>query len=444
MMGSAQPPGWSPRAAYLALAALFAMNLLNYIDRFILAAVLEPVGTDLQLDEVQQGFLSTIFLVVYSAFSPVMGWLGDRWPRKYLLAAGVGVWSVATFGTGLAGSYGHLILARSVLGIGEATYATLAPALISDLFPRDRRNRALTIFYVAIPLGAALGYGLGGLLHDLVGWRKAFGFVGLPGLAVALSALAIREPRRGATEEAGDHTAALPLSWKVYARLARNRSFVYNTLGAAMSAFALGGLQWWTPKFFETSRGMTNAGANSGLGVSVLIGGLVGTPLGGLLADRLLARVRGAYFWLSGVTTLFSIPFIVVALAALWPWLIWPAIVAGMVLALMNYGPSNAITANVTPPNIRAAAYAVNLFFIHWLGDIPSPLLIGAVASIPGSSLFLGLGLTIPALALSGLFFCLGASHLEADQEAVLQQLRGVPPAEDSVAEAARSLESRL
>jgi len=458
--------------AYSVLAALFAMNLLNYIDRFILAAVVKNIQETpgLEHDDTQAGLLGTIFFVSYAIFSPVVGWLGDRMSRKYLLAIGVGIWSLATFGAGLAITYTQMLLARSVLGVGEAAYATLAPTLIADLFVREKRNRALAIFYLAIPFGAALGYVLGGWivvhhesLHILPrledalasltgrprftteegrGWRMAFFVVGLPGLIIAFLALLIPEPRRGATEAVADEDLlrheALPTSWRAYTSLLGNRSYRYNTLAMAMLTFAFGGLQFWAPKFLATGdNAMSEEEAGYGLGVVVVLSGLVGTPLGAWIADRLARRFKGAYFWMSGVSMLAGTPFILAALlAALWgaPALfIFGCILIGLTLGFLNYGPSNAIIINVTGPNIRAAAFALNILIIHLLGDIPSPYAMGLVSDVmrrdstpaaQHTGLFWGLAITIPAMLASGLFFCLGAKHLEADQEAVLKQLR--------------------
>jgi MFS family permease len=458
--------------AYGVLTALFAMNLLNYIDRFILAAVIKNIQETpgLEHDDTQAGLMATIFFVSYAIFSPIFGWLGDRMSRKYLLAIGVGVWSLATFGAGLAVTYAQMLLARSVLGIGEAAYATLAPTLIADLFVRDKRNRALAIFYLAIPIGAALGYVLGGWivanhesLHILPrledalasltghkrftaeegrGWRMAFFVVGLPGLIVAFLALLIPEPKRGATEAVADEDLlrheALPTSWSVYSTLLSNRSYLYNTLAMAMLTFALGGLQFWAPKFLATGAdAMSEDEANYGLGVAVVIAGLVGTPLGAWLADRLARRFKGAYFWMSGFSMFAGAPFILAALlAALWGapgFLVFGCILIGLTLGLLNYGPSNAIIINVTAPNMRAGAFALNILVIHLLGDIPSPYAMGFVSdlmrkdSTPAAQqmgLFWGLAITIPAMLASGLFFCSGAKHLEADQDAVLKQLR--------------------
>jgi MFS family permease len=311
----------SVRVAYWSLAALFAMNLLNYIDRFILAAVLKTVQSpnELNFGDLKAGLLSTAFFVSYALFSPVMGWLGDRMTRRYLLAIGVGIWSIATFGSAWADSYWHLVLARSVLGIGEATYATLAPTLIGDLFPREKRNRALALFYVAIPIGAAIGYSLGGFIDSHYGWRMAFQIVGWPGLVIACGALFLREPRRGASEDVGEASAVLPLSGNTYQRLLRNRSYVYNLLGMAAFTFALGGLQWWTPSFLDRNRGIPLETADHWLGVTVVISGIVGTLAGAWIADRLARWISGAYFWLSGVSMFLSIPFIALALAPVPP-----------------------------------------------------------------------------------------------------------------------------
>jgi MFS transporter, Spinster family, sphingosine-1-phosphate transporter len=447
-MGSASAPGSGvPRAAnaaYVMLAVLTAMNLLNYVDRYILAAVLGPVqeGLGFADDDAKAGSLSTVFFISYALFSPVVGWLGDRVTRKYLIAGGVAVWSLATFASGWAQNYHQMLLARSILGIGEASYAILAPTLISDLFSRSRRNKALTIFYVAIPVGAAVGYGLGGWLFTLNGddWRPGFQVVGLPGLFIAFAALFLPEPRRGATEladEGGEAPhAALPLSVGVYLTLARNRSYVLNTLGMAMMTFALGGLQFWAPKYLSLGQGdLPLKEVNFLLGMVVVLSGLIGTLLGGWLADRLAPRLPGAYFLVSGVGMLLSAPLILTALLSVQPVIIFGSIGIGLTLAVFNFGPTNTINVNVIPPRIRAAGIAVNLFLLHLLGDIPSPYVMGAVsdwtqtagiAATRKEGLFLGVALTVPALLLSGLFFCLGARFLKGDQETVLREMRSV------------------
>jgi MFS family permease len=417
------------RMAYWSLALLFAMNLLNYVDRYILAAVIGDVQATLKIEDADElaGLLSTAFFVSYSLFSPVMGWFGDRLPRRHLLAAGVGVWSVATFWSGWANSFPEMLLARGLLGIGEATYATIAPTLIADLFPRAQRNRALAVFYVAVPVGAALGYVTGEQVTALFNdWRYAFYVVGGPGLLIAFAAYFMREPVRGASEEGADdpnsRREALPLSWSVYANLLRNWSYIYNTLGMAMMTFAVGGLAFWAPKFIARERGLPDKAATY-MGVAVIIGGLVGTALGGWVADWLTGKIRGAYFWLCGLTMIAATPLIYWSLVARDTSVIFTTMTIGLILVFVSTGPSNAIIVNVTIPRIRAAAFAINIFMIHILGDIPSPPFMGLVTHLT-ENMFLGLAVTLPALLLSGLFYCLGARYLEKDQELVVKQVR--------------------
>src|SRR3954447_11766889 len=150
-----------PRWAMTTFVILFAMNLLDYLDRNVLMSIQPQVKDELRITNEQWGLLTSIFLVSYSVVSPVMGWLGDRYRRTWLLGLGVGLWSLATIGSGLARSYGHLALARSVLGIGEATYGVIAPTILIDLFSREQRSRLLSAFYLAMPLGSALGISLG-------------------------------------------------------------------------------------------------------------------------------------------------------------------------------------------------------------------------------------------------------------------------------------------
>src|SRR5262252_4650120 len=169
------------RAAYYGLVVV-TLNFLNYIDRYILSAVLPRMQSELSLTNTQAGLLATAFLFAYFITSPIFGALGDRLSRTRLMAVGVSAWSIASAATGIMRGFVRLMIARSSVGVGEAAYATISPALLSDYFPRSQRGRAFSIFYVAIPLGAAVGYLMGGLIEPVWGWRAAFFVVGLPGI----------------------------------------------------------------------------------------------------------------------------------------------------------------------------------------------------------------------------------------------------------------------
>ncbi|HEX8253277.1 MAG TPA: MFS transporter, partial [Thermoanaerobaculia bacterium] len=172
------------RATY-ALAILTFINLFNYIDRWVISAVVEPLKLDLGLTDTQIGFIGTGFILVYALTSPVFGSLGDRRARPPLIAIGVAIWSIATAMAGFARGFWTLLIARSTVGIGEAAYGTIAPALLSDQFPIEKRGRVFAVFFAAIPVGSAAGYVLGGLADQHFGWRAAFWIAGFPGLLLS-------------------------------------------------------------------------------------------------------------------------------------------------------------------------------------------------------------------------------------------------------------------
>jgi MFS family permease len=431
-----KPQDLRPHAA-ATLALLCGMNLLDYIDRNILAAVLPHIQEEMGLSSTQAGALGPAFLIAYTVFAPLMGWAGDRYNRTRLLVCGVGLWSLATVGSGFAGTYGHLVLARSLLGIGEATYGTLAPTILADLYPRERRGQILSFFYVAVPVGSALGYVLGGMIEPHYGWRVAFWIVGGPGLVAALSGLLLREPPRGAMDGAGGADdlvsmhAPAHVSWRDYRVLRHNSSYIYNTLGMALMTFALGGLALWMPTYFHRVKGMTLQEANLWIGPLTVGAGLLGTMTGGWLADRLLRRTPGAYFLVSGCGMLLATPCALVALLANAPTVYLPAMFLAECGVFLNTGPCNAILVNVVPPAMRSTAFAINIFLIHVLGDIWSPIAIGVLADATGGNLTTGMLLTVVAIGGAGGLFLRGMRYLEQDQRAALRWGQDTLPARE-------------
>src|SRR3954451_10370786 len=185
------------RAARYALAILTLINLFNYLDRWGVASVVESIKKSLHLSDTELGLVGAGFIVVYTLTSPLFGALGDRRKRPPLIALGVAVWSVATSLAGFARGFASLFVARSGVGVGEAAYGTIAPALLADSFPIERRGRVLAVFFCAIPIGSAAGYVLGGLVDQHFGWRAAFWIAGAPGLLLALLVLLVKDPPRG-------------------------------------------------------------------------------------------------------------------------------------------------------------------------------------------------------------------------------------------------------
>jgi MFS transporter, Spinster family, sphingosine-1-phosphate transporter len=383
-----------------ALAVLTGINLVNYLDRWIVAALAESMKhSELRLSDAQLGSLMTGFLVVYMATAPLFGSLGDTRSRPRLLGLGVAIWSVATALAGFARSFAALVVARAAVGIGEAVYGTISPAMLADYFPRERRGRVLAVFFAAIPIGSALGYIVGGLADRYLGWRSAFFVAGVPGLVLAGLVLRLYDPPRGAQDPDAPAARVAPGARAAYAALLRNRPYVLTVLGYAAYTFAIGALAFWTPSFLERARGLSKAHATVQFGAVVVATGFVGTYAGGWVGDRLLSRSRQAYLWLSGVVTLVAAPLTLVALTAPRPAVYWTAMVAAELCLFASTGPINSTIVNVVAPGIRATAVALSIFTIHVLGDVPSPSLVGIVsdARTLGEAM-----LIIPAAVLAG------------------------------------------
>lgn len=395
------------------LAVFTGLNGLNYLDRYVAAATLPLILTGLAISDTAGGILQSAFIVTYSLACPVAGWLGDRHPRMRLAAAGVFVWSLATIASGLAPTFALLLVARAVIGIGEASYAVVTPSLLSDCYPPESRSRVLGVFYAAIPIGTALGYVVGGLVGESHGWRAAFFVAGAPGAILAFVLLALSEPPRGAFDSvtAG---AATPLGIRAsLSALIARRSYVVNTASQVIYTFAMGGLATWMPTYFVRERGIPLGQAATTFGLILVVAGFTGTLVGGRLSDVLTRRFPNAHFTLSGWSLAASLLFTVPAILAPSPAIFWPAMFVTLFLLFMNIGPLNAAMANVLPADLRARGFAVATMVMHLLGDAASPWLIGVVSD--------QVGLTIPVLAtgcmlaISGVVLLVGSGSLAAD-----------------------------
>jgi MFS family permease len=390
------------RASYT-LAILTFINLFNYIDRWVISAVVEPLKLDLGLTDTQIGFIGTGFILVYALTSPVFGSLGDKRARPPLIAIGVAIWSIATAMAGFARGFWTLLIARSTVGIGEAAYGTIAPALLSDQFPIEKRGRVFAVFFAAIPIGSAAGYILGGLADQHLGWRAAFWIAGVPGLLLSLLVLLVNDPPRGQN----DTGHAPRVSGNAYRDLLRNRPYILSVLGYAMYTFALGGLGFWMPAFLERARGMERSDATVTFGLIVVATGFVGTFLGGWLGDLFLKRTKQSYLWVSGIATLVAAPLTFIGLTSRHKPLYLTMIIIAEVLIFMCTGPINSAIVNVVSPLERATAVGLSVLMMHFLGDIPSPPLIGAISD--SSSLDRGILVVPVAVLFAGLIWTYAA-----------------------------------
>ena len=378
------------------LLLLTGLNFLNYFDRILLAAVGPSVQRDLGLSDAALGAVASAFLWGYLLTSPVFGHFGDRFPRKILITIGIIVWCLATSASGLAVSFATLWLVRALVGVGEASYASVSPTILDDITPPEKKNRALSLFYAAIPVGSALGFVVGGYLDEKIGWRRAFLFVGTPGLLLALLVLAIVEPPRTQRE-------ALQPFWATVKSLGRFRAYVWACLGYVAQTFALGGFAFWAPAYVERTYGLPHSKADQVLGLILVVTGFVGTWLGGILADRLPGKNRlRVSLSVCAASTLLVVPFAFWCVLAPSSNIFFWAIAVAELGIFTSTSPVNGVFLGAVPVVARATAMAVSIFASHLLGDMISVWLVGALSTwsknLPAAMLVLPTSLLVAAV----------------------------------------------
>ena len=374
---------------------LIGLNLLNYIDRYILPGAQPLIQSEFHTTDQQMGALTTALFVVYMIVAPLTGWLGDRFSRKPLIIFGAVLWSLATLGTAWVHNYMTLYIRHALVGVGEATFVIFAPAVLADFYPERDRNRILTIFYMAIPVGAALGYLAGGELGSRLGWRAPFFLCAVPGLILAvLYGFIGREPQRGAS----DHIRPTADRATV-AGLFRNPAFLTATFGLAALTFTMGGISAWVPTFLQRVAGLSVADASMAVGAITVIDGIAGTFIGGWVAQRWLRKDHRALYLLSFWSVALTLPCGVLVFFGPSSWAV-PGLFAAEFFLFLNTGPLNAAIVNSVSAPVRATAVSFNLFCIHFFGDTFSPQIIGAISDHT-KSLRLGLGVTLISLVIS-------------------------------------------
>jgi multidrug resistance protein len=360
-----------PMAALLILSGL---NFFNYVDRYVLFAVVPLLQKEFPRSDAEYGALTTAFFLCYMITAPFVGFLADRWSRKWIMIVGALIWSAATLLTAVTNSFEVLFIRHTIVGLGEATFVTVAPSFLADLFDERKRGRIFGWFYLNIGLGAAAGYMLGGYLGNSLGWRFPFYVAAAPGVILAFALAFLPEPPRGAKDLLEDKPERGTLGG-----LVRNGAFWTATLGMAMVTFALGGMSAWMPTFLNRTRQVPLAEANLIFGGITAITSVSGTLVGGWMGDRLLQKQKGAYYFVSAITLLAGVPALLLAIYSSGR-LMYPAIFIAEFLLFLNTAPLNAAVINSVSAVIRATAMAVNLFTIHLIGDAASARIIGEIS----------------------------------------------------------------
>ena len=415
----------SPAYARYVLGLLFVVYVFNFVDRQILAILLEPIKQDLGVSDTAMGFLTGFAFAVFYTFAGIpIARFADRGVRRSVIAVGAALWSAMTAASGLAQSFGQLALARVGVGIGEAACSPPAHSLLSDYFPPERRATALSIYAAGIHFGTAFGYLAGGWINQAFDWRTAFFVVGLPGIALALLVrLTVREPARGLSE-GGEAGGDVPEAGEVLRFLWSLRSFRHVSLASALTAFAGYGVASWTPSFLIRVHGMGTAEIGTWLGLIAGIAGASGAYLGGRLVDGLRSRDPRFGVWIPAAAAVLGLPFVFLLL-------FWPdphaallLSIPGTLLGAVWLGPVFALTQTLVRIRMRAVASAILLFVVNLIGLGLGPQTVGVLNDLlhprfgAGAVRFSLAAVVLVTSLWAALHFALAARTLRLDLEA--------------------------
>ncbi|CAK1580216.1 unnamed protein product [Parnassius mnemosyne] len=372
---------------YMTVGILCFVNLINYMDRFTIAGVLGDVTNEFKIGDDSAGFLQTVFVVAYMVFAPMFGYLGDRYSRRMIMAFGVALWSITTFAGSFISNFALFAFFRGLVGIGEASYSTIAPTIISDLFVGNVRSKMLAFFYFAIPVGSGFGYIVGSVAGAAAGnWRwglRVTPFLGA--VAVVLIAWVMQDPERGQAEESN----IKPTSYTEDLRaLVRNPSFMLSTLAFTCVAFVTGALAWWGPQFIylgltlQPDVNITKESVSYKFGLVGMAAGALGVPGGAALAARLRARAAHADALVCGAALLASAPLVYLALLAVCAHhaLAYLLMFLGMLTLNLTWSIVADVVLYVVIPPRRSTAEAFQILISHMLGDAGSPYLVGVIS----------------------------------------------------------------
>ncbi|MGC2402855.1 MAG: MFS transporter [Acidobacteriaceae bacterium] len=394
-------------SVHFVLATLISLNLLNYIDRNLLPGAQPLLQKTFGLADSSIGAVSSSFFLAYMLAAPLLGWIGDRFSRRRLVLLSVIWWSCAlglsTFATNIA----WFAKAYSMVAVGEAAFGVYAVTILSDYFTGADRTWALSLFFLAITAGRALGYPIGGWLAEAFGWQVPFRVCAVAGLLLVLiAARVLGEPEK--QTDANDNPGATRLS---SFRTLWNRAYLFAVFGLAMQTFALSGLSIWLPTYLHRFAGYSVTHAATFLGAVTLVCGLGATWLGGVLGERFLRRERRALYWLSASSLFLAAPF-VAGLLLPSPRMVAGGVIGAQFFLALNLGPLNTAILNSVPASVRSTAVAAALFMVHALGDALSPQLIGLVSDSFG--LRIGMSITLVSLLAGGLLLIAGANQAPA------------------------------
>lgn len=393
------------------LLVLSLINFFNYLDRQVIFPLFSHIKFEFNLTDYQLGLLGTVFVFVFSLSTIPMGFLADRYARRTVIACGVLFWSIATFFSGLATNFRTLLQARSLVGVGEASYNPAASAMMADNFHHSDRARVQGIFYIGAFLGGIIGTIIGGLIvHYTNNWRYAFYVVALPGFILALLSLTIK-----------DKKVARPQTKFTLKPFLSNKPYLLIIVSGIFSSFAAGSYLSWGVEYVHRYTNYNLRDSSIYLGVAMIFAGTVGISIGSYLADKCQAKHKDGRSMLVAFSLILSAPFLLLGFNTAYTGVgFFVFFSIGITLMSFYLGPASAVIHDVTEPRLRATAFAIYLFATHILGDTLSPAITGLLSDM--FNLKVAMMYVTVAVILSGLAFLATAHYIKRDNIKLWQE----------------------
>jgi MFS family permease len=355
------------------LLVLTLIEFINYFDRQVVFPLFSFLKADFGLSDFELGLIGTVFMIIHASFSVPLGILADKWVRKNIIAAGVAIWSVATFFTGLVQNFAQLLVTRAAVGIGEASYAPAATSLIADNFPIEKRARASSIFHLGMFLGGTLGMIMAGVIGSHLGWRACFFIVAIPGIILAFSAIRIKEVKHS-------HKNTQEVNKKNILQLFKTPAYIMTLISGIMLTFTSSAIISWMTQFFIRFHNYSVNEASLTIGIAVVVGGPLGIYSGGYFSDLLYNKYKKPRSLAMAFAFLAATPLIYITLTTQNEILLIITLVLATYLMTFYYGPMVALIQDIVPGSLKATAFALYLFVVHLVGSTPAPALIGKVS----------------------------------------------------------------
>lgn len=408
---------FSKRYSNYVFTLLFLLYLFDYADRMVVNSMFTSIQAEWHINDTQSGWLVSVIYLAISLLTFPVSILVDRWSRTKTIGLMAIVWSLATALCAMTGNYVQLFMARVLIGFGEAGYAPGGSALISGLYPAERRSRMIGFWNASIPVGSAIGVTLGGIIAQSWGWKHAFGLVAFPGLIVAILFLFVKDYKTVDLTIVDKTNTKVRMKWNdILKEFTGKYSLFLTYFGMAAVVFVTTAMIVWLPKYFEVERNLQPKSAGSLAGL-VMIMALIGSPLGGILTDRWRKTQPRARLLFPAISTLVSALLLFISFTFMKG--------LGQIITLFAFGiiimsfvsGASAVTQDVIHPGLRASSYSLAVAIQNLLGSFTAPIILGKISDLTNISTAMAI---LPSvLVIGSLLFYLGSRYYVNDLQKV-------------------------